>query len=221
MRRAKSKPYEGVLLQPIILPDQWSLDRKLRGSKGVSIYSAADKERDIAEIAGGEAERIDALLRHFDISDADEDKWHQLALALARQHVPGFKLVRAKGRPITASVDTLYALYRQARIKSHQLSRAVKVTDARICAALAADENFHMAVPALAGVKAKRLQNLLSEAKSLRRENIVCRWRVRRKQKRQDGVALDDDEGFWLWGDTPYWPSTPNPYLRRKLPRKG
>lgn len=85
MKRKHKKPlYTGELARPI------------RNVRLRALSPSGDNWRD--EI---ETEKLELLLRHYDIKTTDPHKWRSLVLCLARAHVKGFQVLegRGPGRP--------------------------------------------------------------------------------------------------------------------------
>lgn len=180
-RGRKTSSYRGELLQNIKLadPSTWT-------------------DREYREIELTIQRRLPLLFEHFGITENDPDYWQHLALALARNHVPGFQAVQKGGAPNKESIYLLCRLYRHFnRTKAGRIrrvsSRMPTATD--ICLSLTRCEEFKRAFPELETVSAKRLQNLVSKARGLRRERVAAALRYYAR-KRSLGSDWPGDFAF-------------------------
>lgn len=212
---SKGKSYSGVLSDRIILPDH-KRDAKLLGLGGP--YVGADRHREIDRRirCREEQAKLLRLFEHFDVDAGSQDAWQELALALARKHVPGFMIARNTGRPVKITVTSLYSLFMIFRRKARQLPTSVSVTDKRVCDALVKDKTAFVYAPEFQGVSSKRLQNLLQEARKCREEHLLHRWHARQYSRR----LADGEVGITGMGDAPYWP-VPRHLFAKKSPVKG
>ncbi|MGA7327210.1 MAG: hypothetical protein WBX25_22670 [Rhodomicrobium sp.] len=74
------KPYAGILIEPL-------------------------KPEDFGKPENPYQPRVDELFRHFEIDPNKETAWQDLALNLARSHVPGFQLHPVQGKSKTQGLD--------------------------------------------------------------------------------------------------------------------
>lgn len=97
--RIDKSGYSGILLEPIISESAtWSDDKK----KSAFIM--------------GISNRFTALFEHYKISSCTDDKWFELAMALALVHVPGFRCrnidtKKGRGAPNKWQLGKGYSLY--------------------------------------------------------------------------------------------------------------
>jgi hypothetical protein len=83
MARKRGAPnYTGTLAQPIYLEDHY----KFTGGLGQAV-----REPDVAAISKRAVENIWLLFKHYKIDPNDEQRWQELALSLAFDHVPGLR----------------------------------------------------------------------------------------------------------------------------------
>ena len=164
-------------------------------------------------IERAEAEKLPTLFAHFCIREDDPDRWQQLAVALARKHVRGFRVVRGTGAPVKETLELLCRLYRyfiRTKAIRNQRVRSRKATDADVCRALSKDEDFKRSFPELKSVSSKRLQNLVTSAKTLRRARVadVLRraafnsWQA--AYKRQHGFEESEDNTLMVGERSPW-----------------
>lgn len=212
-RRQRTGDYRGELRQSIILPDPHKWQRRF-SPRTPLLLTGEMKAREAAIIERAIAEKLPPLFAHFDIRANDPDRWRQLALALARKHVPGFQAVRGMGAPVKESVDLLCRLYRyfiraKANWNRHHLSR--RATDADVCRALFKDNDFKRAIPELKSSSPKRLQNLVTKAKKLRRARImdVLERFAYKRRLGPDGL----NEGFFYGDPAPWIPVRPSSFF--------
>ncbi|HEV7254496.1 MAG TPA: hypothetical protein VGN97_15530 [Mesorhizobium sp.] len=164
-----------------------------------------------------EDERLPQLFEHFGISPASEDAWQNLALALARKHVPGFSAVRERGAPVTRDAFVKYRLYKWSRRKKNALAGRGNVTQRQVCEALSRDRQFKTDMPELAKLSPKGLANTLSKALKMRRANVLHRWGVRATLRKIANLPQDEiaELSVGLFGDTPYWPGRVHRELKK------
>lgn len=81
--------YTGVLNKPIVRRTQGLFAAALMGDQDAQSRVEADLKDHDNQIR----ERIDALCRHYGVDLSSEDAFLHLAMALARDHVPGFRVV--------------------------------------------------------------------------------------------------------------------------------
>jgi hypothetical protein len=184
--RRRTGDYPGELRQPIGLPDPHYWQRRF-SARGPLLRTSQTQAREVAEIERALAGKLPALFAHFGIREDDPDRWRQLALALARKHVPGFGVVHATGAPTKETVELLCRFYRffiQKKSDRKRSCHSRTVTDAEVCGALSKDEDFKRAFPELNSVSQKRLQNLVAEAKKLRRARVAAalEWSARNRR---------------------------------------
>ena len=204
-RRRETGDYRGELRRPINLPDPHKFWRRL-DPRGPFLLTSQTKAREATIIKTAEAEKLPALFAHFGIRENDPDRWQQLALGLAQKHVRGFQVVRRTGAPVKESVVLLCRLYRYfIRMKAtrNQRVRSRKATDADVCKALSKDEDFKRSFPELKSASQKRLQNLVTKAKKLRRARVADDLRRAAHNRR---FGSEESECSPLsFGDRPYW----------------
>ena len=204
-KRTGTGDYRGELRKPIILPDPHKWQRWI-DPRGPFLLTGQAQAREAAITRRAEAEKLPILFSHFGIQEDDSERWQQLAIALARKHVRGFRTVRGTGAPIKESVELLCRLYRyfiRAKASRNQRIRSRKATDVEICRALPKDEKFRGAFPELESASPKRLQNLVSGAKQLRRKRIAAVLERFARVRRRGHVEPD---GEWVpFGDLPPW----------------
>ena len=197
--------YRGELRRPIILPDPHKWQRRFN-PRGVFLLTGQTKAREAATIERAEAEKLPALFAHFGIRENDSDRWQQLALALAHKHVRGFQVVHGTGAPVKESVELLCRLYRyfiRTKATRNQRVRSRKATDADVCRALSKDEDFKRAFPELKSASPKRLQNLVTGAKKLRRARVED---VLRRAAYKLRLGPEESEvGAFIFGDPSPW----------------
>jgi hypothetical protein len=87
------KPYTGVLTEPIQLKRDSVMSGAIRMTKEYF-------------------QRLEALLNHYDVPREHPEKWFLLADALAREHVPGFRVAKPPGRrpAVQTAVDDMMIL---------------------------------------------------------------------------------------------------------------
>ena len=204
-RHKRTGEYRGELRKPINLPDSYKGQRRF-DPRTVFLLTRKTQAREPVTIERAVAEKLPALFAHFSIQEDDPDRWQQLALALAHKHVRGFQVVHGTGAPVKESVELLCRLYRyfiRTKATQNQRVRSRKVTDADVCRVLSKDEDFERAFPELQSVSAKRLQNLVTRAKKLRRDRVEHVWR-RAVYKRRLGPEESEDDAL-MFGDLPPW----------------
>ena len=202
-RRQKTAGYRGELCQPIKLPDPHKWQRRFN-PRGPFLLTHQAQAREAAEFERAIAGKLPALFAHFGIPEDDPDSWRQLAIALACKHVRGFQAGGHPGAPIKESVELLCRLYRHfIRTKADRRQRihSRKVTDAEICGALSKDEAFKRAFPELRTASPKRLQNLVADAKKLRRARVAAVLERSARNRRLGPEELPDV----IFGDLPAW----------------
>lgn len=121
---------------------------------------------------GEHAIKLAKLCEHYglDIKEKEKDVWFELALALAKDHVPGFRVEQAKqsGRPKERDESFLARLYfdfEQAREERKSKGLPAKITD--ICSALARDANYQ-------DISKKTIGNLYQQAKASPLVKLYC-----------------------------------------------
>jgi hypothetical protein len=203
-KRRKTSSYRGELLQQIKLADPRRWARRF-SPIGPFLVNSETKVHESREIELTIQKRLPLLFEHFGIDENDADHWQQLALALARSHVPGFQAVRKGGAPNKNSVYLLCRLYRYfIRTKADRIqrisSRAPSVND--ICVSWAKNEEFKRAFPELQSVSVKTLQNLVGEARKLRRERVAA---TLHNFSRKRSLGSDWPGDFALVDNLPDW----------------
>jgi len=90
MARNRCAPnYPGALAQPIYVEDHY----KFTGPLGQPNW-----EPDVAEISKRAVEKLWLLFEHYKIDPSDEQRWRELALSLALEHVPGLRFANRPKR---------------------------------------------------------------------------------------------------------------------------
>ena len=170
-KRRRENGYNGVLAQQILLPDPYRSQRFIRPyGPFVCTHNIKIKERRLT--VDQRNAKLPTLFSCFGIDFNDPNCWQQLAMALAEKHVPGFRARRTQGAPRIESVDLYCKLYRYAN-KVRASRNRLKSLDSELCVFLTKkDSNFRFKFPELGKVSAKRLQNILIEARKLRRERV-------------------------------------------------
>ena len=220
-RRRGTGDYRGELRRPINLPDPHKAQRWFH-PRGPFLLTRQIQAREAAMIERAEAEKLPTLFAHFCIREDDPDRWQQLAVALARKHVRGFRVVRGTGAPVKESLELLCRLYRyfiRTKATRNQRFRSRTVTDAEVCKALSEDEDFKRAFPELKSVSPKRLQNLVSRAKMLRQARVadVLRraafnlWRA--AYRRHHGLEESEDNTHMVGDRSPWISDGPSAFF--------
>ena len=118
-KRAKELGYSGELLTPITMPwppPDTDLERMTLKQE---VYGTVDK-------------RIELLMKHYKLEATSSDRWRQLALLLAHDWVPGFKLTteypRTRGRKIRIPPEAQVDLFN--RIEAIRVSQKLKLGEA-------------------------------------------------------------------------------------------
>lgn len=217
-KRRGAGDYRGELCRPINLPITGEAKQQRRfNPRGVFLVTSQTQGREAASIQRARAKKLPALFAHFGIREDDPDRWQQLALALTHKHVRGFQVVRLTGAPVKESVEMLCRLYRyfiHTKATRNQRIRSRTASDTDVCIGLSKDEDFKRAFPELKSVSAKRLQNLVGQAKKLR-QNRIEYVRQRAAYKRRVGPEESED-GALLFGDPPPWISDgPSAWFRK------
>lgn len=90
------KPYKGKLNKPIIISDIQPKTDKIFEADTSKVLGQfyADNSFVIKELT----ERMKLLLKHYEIESNDENRWYELALNLAKNHVPGFRVEGKSGK---------------------------------------------------------------------------------------------------------------------------
>jgi hypothetical protein len=187
----------------------------------VFLLNSETQAREAVTVERAVAKKLPALFAHFSIREDDPDRWQQLALALAHKHVRGFQVVHGTGAPVVESVELVCRLYRyfiRTKADRRQRNRSRTVTDAEICKALSNDKDFKRAFPELKSPSQKRLQNLVSNAKKLRRARIAYVWQRAEYKRRLGPEESADDTPF---GDRPPWISDGPSTWFLKLDKSG
>jgi hypothetical protein len=197
--KVSGRSYSGVLLQNILLPDRTSADRRLFR---IGLVQSSHQRADERIIRSERLAKLPVLFEHFGIDPKRRDAWQALACALAAKHVPGFQVRRATGAPAKAHLDTLCRLYRFAIVKNAaRKSRGRKLSDEFISKL----PELKRQIQELHDCSAKRLRNLLSEARQMRKARV--KWLVETCRLRKT-LADDEDQLSELdstRGDPPLW----------------
>ena len=201
-RKGRKGKYQGVLSTPIYLPDR---DDHAK-AEGLPIRIATKLNSGESALLRKELEiRIPALLNHFNLKGDEQDVFLRLALCLAKEHVPGFHVVREQGAPnkITASMlGRLYRYFNRAKSKWRSQTNARSISTARLCQWILNDQKFKSSFPELKNTSLKRLQNIISQSKKLRRERIRAVLLKRRNSRTDSDEAGSIPSGL---GDLPAW----------------
>ena len=97
----------------------------------------------------------------------------------------------------------LYRYFIRTKATRNQRVRSRKATDADVCKALSKDEDFKRSFPELKSASPKRLQNLVTKAKKLRRARVAdVLQRAADKRRRGPEESEDGAVGF---GYQPPW----------------
>jgi hypothetical protein len=83
---------------PILSPESMALMRALTGGAYYGILETPLEPIQILPNSPALATRVRALFMHFGINPNGDGAWQELALSLARSHVPGFQLASVQGR---------------------------------------------------------------------------------------------------------------------------
>lgn len=212
------RAYTGVLGEQILLADRHKHERQLN-PRGPWLSRAADRLVDDRFIRAAREAKLPALFAHYAIDPNGPKAWQALACALAARHVPGFQARRKTGAPNSVGLETLCKLYRYANIQqAKRANRKRRLSAVQICTTLAKNKEFKRAIPELADCSNKRLQNCLSEARTLRRarvKSMVEVWRLKRVFSKDEL-----DELPWTGDTTPWSYEKYNPWAKFH-PEKG
>ena len=200
-KKSRQSPrYTGVLAEHILLPDRDTQSRWI-SPRGLRFRSSAEEAADDKQIKQAWLAKVPALFDHFGINSDDPNAWQLLAFALAFDHVPGFRFRRATGAPTSVGLPTLCNLYRLAiAFKAKRRRPSEIISDSRVCRDLNRQTSFHEACPELAQCSPRRLQNLLSQARNLRKERV--RWVVSNCARKR---SLKGEQDPFPRGDSPFW----------------
>ena len=192
MKRSPRKYYKGVLLKTIPLPGRQGTEVNPRGP---FLVTPAQQKAELAFVREQRATKLGELFAHYEIDPRSPHAWKVLSLRLAIEHVPGFQTERSKaGAPIQRdlySIGRFYAYARRTRASRKNNSR--NMSDRALCDKLLKDAAFKLNFPDFAKLSAKRLMNILSEAKTARSElaRHLLEWRRLRKAGIHDAVLGD------------------------------
>jgi hypothetical protein len=162
--------YPTELTSQILLPDPFRRRRFVTPTGPFFIGPCIDSA-EAGLIAEAREEKIAFLFAFFQIDPNAEHAWRSLALALAEKHVPAYSARRKQGAPRTAHLSSLCRLYRCA-IRKQAGRGGRELPDTELCRHLLKDPQFREDVQELANVSQKRLQNLLTIARSMRRARV-------------------------------------------------
>jgi hypothetical protein len=165
-KRRRNSPYSGTLLRPIVVSG--SRQKRHLGMDVVLITDETDKIEKAREGKWPE------LFAHFSIRPDDPNRWKRLARELAIEHVSGFRIVWAKGAPVIETADLLRRLHRLVIRRREELARRLsrQPTNGDVCRSLKRDPDFIRQFPQLSNVSIKRLQNLVSAAHGVWRDQL-------------------------------------------------
>jgi hypothetical protein len=197
--KVSGKSYSGVLLQNILLPDRTSANRKLFR---IGLRPTSAQRADERIIQSERVAKLPALFEHFGIDPKTRGAWQALACALAVKHVPGFQVRHATGAPAKVHLDTLCRLYRFAIVKNAaRKNRARKLSDTSISGL----PELKRQIQELQDCRPKRLRNLLSEARQMRKARV--KWLVETCRLRKTFGDDEDElsELDFIRGDPPLW----------------
>lgn len=109
-----TKKYTGVLIEPL------QKSKYLAGMLTSKEEANELYHRDLGE-------RVDALFKHYNIKPG-ENEWVALAIALAQEHVPGFKFEKAKkpGRSKTWSGQLGTSIFIKTQIKLLESNKSLR-----------------------------------------------------------------------------------------------
>lgn len=172
------KPYKGDLKKPIKVAREPATPQILINSmtiaEGVDDYRhrLASHAEDVArEIVSEQMRKMYLLPAHFDIDESNPDPWFEVALNLARAHVPGFKPAEEGvfGRKIKWDIFAYAKLYFDVQRQQERLQTTnPSISDA--CANLIKSEPWlsvlepHKQHNSAATATPKTLQTRYSEA---------------------------------------------------------
>jgi hypothetical protein len=154
-------------------------------------------------ILKAQLEKLPALFAYFQIDPTSPDAFMSLALCLASKHVRGFQYRTKQGAPRTIGLNTYCRLYRYviAKIAVAAQRRGVRPSASQVCRDLVRDSEFASQFPELKDSSKARLQNLLAQARGMRRariEHVVRRWASKRAVRVGEEVFSDGDAPLWL-----------------------
>src|SRR5262245_524671 len=117
--------------------------------------------------------KLDALFEHYGLSEHSNDKWPLLALLLAADFVPGFRVCQSKaGRPRKTAggipTDQLQAVL-PAFVRLFR-ERGLAKDDLSACALIAQCEDVTLASPARTTDRMKRARTLQNKLSAQRRK---------------------------------------------------
>lgn len=133
--RSRKSKYHGLLAEPIVaVPVSPSWNRLTTPNPTPEQLAELEEAMFAANSHNlmGIVDRVRELFEHYEITTARPEKWTQLAMALAHEHVPGFRVVRrAKpikrpGRPVTWSEERLVRLVKAVDETRSQLNLSIK-----------------------------------------------------------------------------------------------
>jgi hypothetical protein len=197
--------YYGVLAKPFRLPDPFRAQREF-DPRGPFLLTSRERARARRLADEATLERVVALFRYFNL---DPGQWQELALALARRHVPGFAITMNAGNPVIETTVMLSRFYRYVNRARAKRRREIGGSLPSVRAAsgwTAGRPDFIGLFPELAETKAARLGNLHSKAKAMRKAYLEWLWH---------GRGADPDSGYVRPGPPPWQPETGGAMFRR------
>ena len=163
--------YFGLLAKPIRLADPHAAER---GVYPIHLMTAEKRATLETQLQQEMTDRVAELFKFFGVAPGE---WQELALALARQHVPGFAVSQNQGAPEVETVWLLSRLYRYInRRRAQRIRDGVLPSVSAECGHIAGKAPFVDLFPELANANKRRLANLHSKAKGMRRAYVE--WRV-------------------------------------------
>lgn len=206
----------GSLSAPIELPDLFHYQR-IFNHRGPFLVSAIDQRLMEIAVERQRREKMPALFARYGISPDNPRCWEELAFKLAIEHVPGFRVKDAAGRKRSESYVLFSELYRFfIRQKSLRWARTRrKPSDKEVCDAATKDGGFKSKFPELAKATSKRIQNLVSEAKLLRRIHLAALIQEIARARRIESNGCDfSQSGYIASSLPPRPPGHPSPLYR-------
>ncbi len=124
-RKTQGVKYAGELAIPIVLPS-WMVDQRPEDGSAAAFRELRRAFADLVP-STQRLNKLPLLFKHYGIDPKGKDCWPKLAMALAVDHVDGFRIAKRKGRkpsPKGAEFE-LWAEVRLLQIEGrHSVSRA-------------------------------------------------------------------------------------------------
>ena len=165
------RKFAGLLAKPIQMPRQ-PLPRGITvlddESEHARIKADSDEalQQNAKDAAGKAAKKMPVLLAHYDISPNGAECWYALALRLAMDFVPGFRVV-SPGLHKTWTLDQLAHLYYDIERTRHYLDvNGTRTERKRPLSTMSACEHLQKSVEPWKGTRAKTLANRYLEAQA-------------------------------------------------------